>query len=419
MLNEEVRFPVNPPVLPQNIQDWRAIHKFFLLDPDLRAARQQHPFIHLWDNHDTDGLHFNCLESSEAFMNWTAVRVNPDNYQKIYRQLKYSNLVDIFIIDVALWRGIDSINGAGPSSLGNEQFNWFKNAIQNSTSKWKIVGSQKMFSHWSVPSLATIIGNGGVVNPNSWDGFPLERERVLNLFGSNNIDNVVLISGDSHVSIAADVPYTPFTSSTYNDTTGFGSICVEFAPPSISRGNFDEKGLPASLINTVLEASNEQNVNQHYLQLTKHGYGIMHFNNDSLRAQYWYCDILELTNLDTLGKELVLFNKENHWKRKEFMPSSIQGKSLENGNVYLSKLYPNPTSKEIAFDIELKKSSDVKVSIFQMLNYKEINSKYSKVFKNIQKYQVKIPVEDLPNGTYILMVESDDFYKGQWFFKME
>lgn len=420
VFNEEVRVPANIPVYqpPINKEQWRTIHKFWLLDPDLRAARQRHPFIQLWDNHDTDGLHFDCKESSEAFMNWTPTRENTTNYQKIYRQLKYGSLLDVFILDIALWRGIDVISGADKSCLGNEQFNWFKNAIQTSTAKWKIVGSQKMFSHWSVPSLATILGNGGVVNPNSWDGCVAERDRILNLFDSNNINNVVLISGDSHVSLAADVPYTPFDSNTYNDTTGFGSLCIEFAPASISRGNFDEKGLSESLINTVLQFSNEENINQHYLELTKHGYGIMHFNNDSLKAQYWYCDILEKNNLDTLGKELVVFNGENHWKRKSFTPNSINEKNIQNKNIFISKPYPNPADKEVSFDIEFKTNENFKVSIVQMLNYKQYDFKLSKELKNVKKEHVVIPINDFSKGIYILMIEGESFYKGQLFYKM-
>jgi len=417
---EEYRVPTTAlPVYPRpiNKEQWRSIHKFWLTDPDLRYARQQHPFIQLWDNHDTDG----SSESIEAFMNWEPVRENQANLKIIYRQLKYGNLVDVFITDIDQWRGRDFISGSTTekSCLGNDQYNWFKNAITSSTAKWKLVGTQKMFSHWSVPSLATIIGNGGIVNVNSWDGCLLEREMLLRVIDSNKINNVVMISGDSHVSIASDVPYIPFDSTTYNDSTGFGSICIEFAPPSVSRGNFNEKGVSAGFINTVLRVSKEENPNQQYLELTKHGYGIMHFNNDSLRTEIRYCDILEKNNLDTLGKEMIAYNLENHWKRKEFDPTtSIKEASLENGNVLLSKLYPNPADKEVSFDIELKKPADVKVSIYQLLTYKEINSKYVKDFKNLKKDHIKISVDDLPKGTYILLVETDDFYEGQVFFKL-
>ena len=412
VLNEEVRFPDNPPALPQNIQDWRTIHKFWLLDPDLRAARQKHPFIQLWDNHDTDGLHFDCLESSEAFMNYVPVRQNPSNYQKIYRKLSYGNLLDVFILDVALWRGIDTISGSDKSYLGNEQFQWFKNAISNSTAKWKVVGSQKMFSTWSVGS------TGGIVNSNAWDGFPLERTRVLNVIDSGNINNVVFISGDSHVSLAADVPYTPYDTTTYKKSTGFGSLCVEFAPASISRGNFNEKGLSAFLINTLLETSNLENLHHQYVELTKHGYGIMSFNNDSLHAQYYYCDILVNSNLNELGAALTLYDGENHWKRKDKIQTSIENNESENNpNVVLSKLYPNPTDKDIQFDIALINAEDVNVSIYQIINPKHINHKSTRTLKNITKEHVSFSVAELPAGVYILMVESNSFYKGQLFIK--
>jgi alkaline phosphatase D len=258
-----------------------------------------------------------------------------------------------------------------------------------------------------------------VLNLNSWDGYPSERERVLNVISNNNIDNVVIISGDMHVSLAADIPYEPTNPTSYIDSTGEGSICVEFAPPSISRGNFDEKGLQESFVNTVFEISNRENPNHQYLQLTKHGYGIMHFNSDSLKAQYWYCDILEKSNLDTLGKELILFNTENHWKRKEFTPTSIQEISHENGNVFLSKLYPNPAQQEVGFDIVVKKPTDINMSIYHMVSYKEFNIKSSNTTHIVKKEKVKVPIQHLPAGMYLLMIESTDFYKGQLFLKTE
>lgn len=417
--DEEFRIPSAPPIDPQNISDWRAIHKYYHLDPDLRAAKQKHAFIHMWDNHDTDGRYFECEESSEAFMNWTPTRqVNPSSYQKIYRKLSYGGLVDIFMLDIALWRRIELISATEYSYLGLEQYNWFRNELLNSTAQWKVVGSQKMFSHWAVPSYEVVIGNpGGVLNPNSWDGFPLERQRVLQFIDSNNIDNVVMISGDMHVSMSADLPYEPLDSLSYNPITGEGSICVEFAPTSISRGNFDEQGLPTNVINGVTNISNRENPNHQYLELTKHGYGIMHFNSDSLRAQYHYCDILQQTNVDTLGKELVLIDGENHWKTRLTTVTSIQEKNAFPKDINISKLYPNPTSNELKFDIEVKKSTDLKMNIYHMVSYKKFNFKTSENITVNKKQTINVPIENLPSGMYLFVVENGDFYKSQLFLK--
>jgi alkaline phosphatase D len=402
--------PDSLPVNPQNIYDWRKIHKLWLLDPDLRFARQNHPFIQLWDNHDTDGLHFDCKESSEAFMNYTPVRANPLNYQKIYRQLSYGNLLDVIILDVALWRGIDTISASQDSYLGNEQFDWFKNTIRSSGARWKVVGSQKMFNNWNV-----VIGGGA--NANAWDGFPAERNRVLNVIDSNRINNVIFISGDSHVSIGADLPYMPYNNSTYNQSTGEGSLCVEFAPASISRGNFDEKGLPQALINTVLETSNQVNRHHQYADLTKHGYGILRFTEDSARAQFWYCDIQNISNLNELGKELVLINGENHWKRNAALNTSSHEMQEEQG-IVVSKPYPNPAQNEVHLDIEMAQPADIQLSIYQIINPKKINFQSSSRVAVSKHSHLSLPIDHLPIGAYMLLVECGDYYKGQLFIKM-
>jgi len=406
--NEEVRVPDSLPVNPQNLADWRRIHKFWLLDPDLRLVRQSHPFIQLWDNHDTDGLYFDCEESAEAFMNYIPVRQNPNNFQKIYRKLSYGNLVDILILDVALWRGIDSLTASEDSYLGNEQFNWFSNEIKNSTAKWKIIGSQKMVNNWSIGAAF------GGANQNAWDGFPAERSRVLNLIDSNTIENVMFISGDSHVSMAADLPYTPYTTATYNQTTGEGSLCVEFAPPSVSRGNFDEKGIPEVLVNTLLQTSYQENKHHVYAELIQHGYGLLRINQDSVRAQFWYCDIEQISASNTLGKELILMNGENHWKRNSTAPNAIR-EGEKNGSTLLSKLYPNPANDEIQFDIKLEKPSDLHLSIDQVATSKKISHYSSIIIPKVSDKHIIIPVQELPNGLYMLTVECENFYKAQLF----
>jgi len=162
--NEAVRVPSPYAQPPQNLAEWRDRHEYYLLDPDLRYVRQQHPFALLWDNHDMAFSDKNV--PLQAFMEWTPMRqIDSADFKKIYRKLSYGDLADIFILDVMLYRDVELIDSNEYSILGTEQYNWFLNELGASTAKWKIIGSQKMFSYWGAQSLGAIIPTpGGVLN---------------------------------------------------------------------------------------------------------------------------------------------------------------------------------------------------------------------------------------------------------------
>lgn len=50
--DEQVRVPYPSPIDPQTKTEFWQRHRYYLLDPDLRAVRQQQPIAALWDNHD-------------------------------------------------------------------------------------------------------------------------------------------------------------------------------------------------------------------------------------------------------------------------------------------------------------------------------------------------------------------------------
>ena len=77
--DEQVRVPVPAPVDPQTLAEWRERHSYYLLDPDLRAARQMQPWAVIWDNHDTDGdSPQHTADAMQAFLEYVPMRLtNP------------------------------------------------------------------------------------------------------------------------------------------------------------------------------------------------------------------------------------------------------------------------------------------------------------------------------------------------------
>lgn len=412
--DEEIRVPNPYPTQPTNLTDWRNLHKYYLLDPDFRLAKQQHPFAIIWDNHDFSAS--TGLSGQQAFMEFTPTRqVNDTIFNRIYRKLTYSDLADIILIDAMQFRDQDVIAADENSMLGIQQYNWFIETLTTSTAQWKVVGNQKNFTRWAVPPLSEVVGNPeGLLNSKSWDGFLLERKNIVETIKDSSINNVIFISGDMHVSIAAEVAIDPNDSINYNKETGDGSYAVEFMPTSIGRGNFDERGFSGPLLNIVYDVSNAFNPHHRYIDIIEHGYGILHLKKDSSIAQFWYQDILSVTEIETLGKQMTVMNNENKWKRYADDNTSAQNIFGKKQQV---KIFPNPVNDKLHVELETSTKQPLKASIFSLAGIWHGSLIVDNKHLPFEKNNATISTEHLKKGVYILSIEGKDFYSGSMFLK--
>lgn len=412
--DEQVRVPSPAPIDPATLDEWRDRHEYYLTDPDLRLARQMKPLTVLWDNHDIASGNRNI--PARAFLEWNPVRiVNQADPTRTYRKLAYGNLADIFITDMMKFRDVDVIAPGEESVLGIEQYNWLIDTLSSATGQWKIIGTQKMFSYFGLQSFQGLIP-GGVLNAGAWDGYRLERSKILHFIDSNNINNICMISGDSHISLAADLADVPDNDTLYNPTTGDGALGVEFLPTSITRGNLDEAGVPVGAMNSIVGVIKTENKHVQYAELVQHGYGLLIINPDSIIAQFWYNDILQNTNTEVLGKQMVVLNGQNRWKR-EIVNTAISEVKMRS-DIVVSKPYPNPTATLVNVDVTTPRSMQVEVNIYHLKSFKAIlPTGTDSVFNINGKQTVSLPVNGLPAGAYIVSVKADGFYNSSVFVK--
>jgi alkaline phosphatase D len=340
--DEQVRVPDPFPTGPSSEDEWRDRHLFYLLDPDLRAARQMHPWAVIWDNHD----YKRTPESGfDAFWEYVPRRDVHGDIGKIHRTLRYGDLLDLTLIDIQKFRNSDTIAPGEASVLSNDQRVWLLNELGSSQSRWRVVGDQKMFSGWvseGIPAFIPVPNDGGVFDRGSWDGFMAERDTILRFVEENNIDNLMVISGDVHMSFAMDISREPRNGDVYDPSTGNGSLGVEFIPTSISRGNFDEAGVPAGIVPLFESISNGINPHHRYTEFVQHGYGILNIDPDSIVAEWWYSPILEISPNEVMAKSMTVGNGQNRWKRPNgFEPN---GTTDAAGGKFTFDIYPNPNS---------------------------------------------------------------------------
>lgn len=314
------RMPAEFPKDCASLYDWRERHSYYLLDPDLRAARQNKTWIAEWDNHDTDiEAPGKQEEAIRAFYEHVPIRM-PDTLhpENIYRQFKFGTLADLNVIDMHLFRGKEEYAPGKKSVLGNEQHEWLKKQLLESTATWKLIGNQEMMNDWLSEGAPKFVkrGNGRVFDPSNWSGFPEDRQRLFDFIDTNKIQNTVVLTGDIHMSFVIDMTGTPKDKTRYNKRTGQGAIGVEVTTPSVSRLNMKEAGVPGFLIPAVQNFSRKLNPHHVWCKFTKHGYLTLDVTPERCVAEFWYVPIHKKTTRQKFGRGYTVKVNTNRWERK-------------------------------------------------------------------------------------------------------
>lgn len=444
------------------LEDYRTRYSLYRLDPDLRRAHQQHPFIAIWDDHeytndawkdgaenhqpDTEGEWADRVAAAkQAYFEWTPIRDNAE--QSVYRAFNYGGLADLIMLDTRLegrTQQPDSISAPDFESedpsrylMSDEQKNWFADALANSQAKFKIVGNQVIFSELNV-------GFFSPEDPDSsenvfldiWDGYPAERRRIVDFINQNEIDNVIFLTGDFHSTFAFDVALDAMNPESYNAETGEGSVAVEFATPSISSANFDEnvgEGL-AILIESIINKPNPQagglNFNPHMknVDLMRHGYAILDVKDGGVegaerataQADWFYVeDILTVTEEEELDGSFATFDGDNFLteaaeasteKAVQDLPAPqnpplfVNRAELAKRNVNILSVSPNPFNRALQFEYVLTEAASVEISIFSVSGQKVAQIAAAEQTPGF--YDVAYDATALPSGAYVLQINA-------------
>lgn len=171
-------------------------------------------------------------------------QVDMDDNLRVWRSFSIGTLFDLIMLDTRqydrsitdLYWNTDYIhqisNDAGRSMMGSRQENWFYNSLSASKNRgahWRLIGSQTVFSRQNE---SIVSGNEDPLDYDAWDGYQSNRNRTFQHLYDNNITNNILMSGDSHMSWVSDLVW--LDNHAYNETTGAGSIGVEFAGSAVS-----------------------------------------------------------------------------------------------------------------------------------------------------------------------------------------
>jgi len=415
--------------LPQTeittLTDYRTRYSTYHLDEDLMRLHQQYPFIVIWDDHEsandawkdgaenhTPGTEGNWSDrksfAKQAFFEWLPIRVTgtTDPYQ-IYRDISFGNLVEFVMLDTRL-HGRDEQDGTTSGTvtdvnrqmLGTDQFSWLSNRLSNTNSQWKVLAQQVMMAPLEVFGVA--------VNGDQWDGYPAERDRVFNHIINNNINNVVVLTGDIHSSWANDLP-----TSGYDASLMVGSAGVEFVTPSVT-----SPGLDLGVASSVIQASNSH---MKYIDLNQHGFVLLDVNQTRTQADWFYVNTIDLSsNQYSHGASYFVNASESHLQTSTFMsvprpgltniiqapncPRTFSTLSILEEEIKVIGVYPNPSFGQLSFQLFSNENPNVKIEILDLSGKMVSVVNYTIDTNNIAVLHMDI--SNLPKGMYIARIES-------------
>ena len=147
----------------ETLKEFRGNYIYNLLDENIQRFNAQIPQLVQWDDHEVrnnwypgqilDDNRYQVKDISllasrarQAFLDYTPIRYNPQDPNRIYRHFHHGELLEIFMLDERSYRGKNSPNNQTVASektafFGNSQIKWLKDKLKNSKSTWKIIAS--------------------------------------------------------------------------------------------------------------------------------------------------------------------------------------------------------------------------------------------------------------------------------------
>jgi len=316
------------------LDDYRRRFAEYCSDPDVQAFRAAHPVIATLDDHEladgcwSGGSSWHKPENgpwsdrrAAAFRaRWDWLPARPPDHadlERVFRTVQVGDLADLIIVDMRSRRDepvpAPAMNDPGRTQLGLDQREWLFGELDASTARWRLLAnSSAMGQTWSDrlpeairPVIATLKladSDGAGPDPDQWDGYPAERALVLGHVREQDIDNLVVLSGDIHVALAMELHEDSFSGST--------PVAVEFVTASLTSPNLDDKmGWPRRGEQSLAVERELMKALPHWkwCDLDDHGYVVVDVSPDRVVAEWWFVPtVLERAPGEESGARLMV-----------------------------------------------------------------------------------------------------------------
>ncbi|HET6732862.1 alkaline phosphatase D family protein [Mycobacterium sp.] len=232
------------------LANYRQRYAQYKTDPDLQAAHAAAPWLAVFDDHEladnwADEV---AAKPSRVFRDRRAAALQAyyENMplrrtaaprgidMQLYRRVQWGSLATFHMLDTRQYRDDqpcgDEISSCASrtepsrSLTGAAQERWLLNGFQQSRARWDVLGQQVFFSQVELTP-----GRGRGFNPDAWDGYAANRDRIVRGLVDSPVRNALVLTGDVHSHWAAEVRER------FDDPTS-PVVATELVTTSISSG---------------------------------------------------------------------------------------------------------------------------------------------------------------------------------------
>jgi alkaline phosphatase D len=222
---------------PVTLAEYRDRYALYKSDLDLQAAHAAFPWLVTWDDHEVSNDYANdrsqYLDPPAEFLKRRAAAYQA-YYEhmplpawarprgaaaQLYMQSAFGQLARFYVLDDRQYRSHQPCSRPGRGGgalvndkectarlspeqtlLGTEQEGWLHGALDKSTARWNIIAQQTLMAQQVRTSQS-----GPGYWTDGWDGYPRARERLLGHIAQRKVSNPLVVGGDIHCGVVADL----------------------------------------------------------------------------------------------------------------------------------------------------------------------------------------------------------------------
>ncbi len=293
-----------------SLEDYRQRYAIYRQDPDLQAMHAACPWIVTWDDHEVQNDYAGTRPGSQGPDVPDFVARRAAAYQayyehmpirqstltrgvdgllqgaelRLYQRLPFGRLASLTILDSRQYRSpqacnpkarpggawidetsCDALSAPERTLLGKAQHDWLADQLAASHGfRWNIIGQQTVFSPWVSPQKGRLLKRN-----DGWDGYPIDRQRILSTLQKRAVPNLVMLGGDIHEHWIGQIK------ADFNHPTS-ETLGVEFCGTSIASRTNGEASLPARLA---------ANPHFSFADASYRGYGLAEFTPERMTVR--------------------------------------------------------------------------------------------------------------------------------------
>lgn len=249
----EYAMPTKPPARPlarthtlrvaSTLKDFRDRHALYKTDPHLQAMHRACPWLVTWDDHEVqndyagtmglgpqpafmarrDGAYQAFYENMPLRASALAQGPGSPHVLHVHARVPFGRLATFHMLDTRQFRDLQACRTAGEreggptstaacperadptrSMLGIAQEKWLDEGLMqdgaNQRTRWSVLAQQTLFSQRNYKTLP--LEN---FPSDTWDGYPMARQRLLDALQTRAPRNAVFLGGDIHQNCVCQV----------------------------------------------------------------------------------------------------------------------------------------------------------------------------------------------------------------------